>query len=66
MIDTHVHILPGIDDGPATVADALTMARTLVQEGVRIAAATPHYNDEFPHRSASEIFQRVSALQVEL
>jgi protein-tyrosine phosphatase len=66
MIDTHVHILPGVDDGPATVADALTMARMLVQEGVRIAAATPHYNDEFPHRSASEIFQRVSSLQVEL
>jgi protein-tyrosine phosphatase len=66
MIDTHVHILPGVDDGPATVADALAMAHQLVQEGVTVAAATPHYNDEFPHRSASEIFQRVATLQMEL
>jgi protein-tyrosine phosphatase len=66
MIDMHVHILPGVDDGPATLADALELARTLVQEGVMVAMATPHYNDEFSHRSASEIFARVQSLQAEL
>ncbi len=63
MIDTHLHILPGIDDGPDTLEDALALARVLVQEGIHSAIATPHYNDEFPKRSASEIQTRVHDLQ---
>ena len=66
MIDIHLHILPGVDDGPATLDDALSLARSLVQEGVRVAVATPHYNDEFPQRSAREIYERVQALQQEM
>jgi protein-tyrosine phosphatase len=66
MIDIHLHILPGVDDGPANLDEALSLARSLVQEGVRIAVATPHYNDEFPQRSAREIYERVQALQQEL
>lgn len=66
MIDVHLHILPGVDDGPATLADALSLARTLVQEGVRVAVATPHYNDEYPQRPAREIIERVVDLQREL
>ncbi|TMD49477.1 MAG: capsular biosynthesis protein, partial [Chloroflexi bacterium] len=34
MIDTHLHILPGIDDGPETVEESLALARVLVQEGI--------------------------------
>ena len=63
MIDTHLHILPGVDDGPETIDEALALARVLVQEGVHSAIATPHYNDEFPRRSASEIQARVHDLQ---
>ncbi len=66
MIDIHLHILPGVDDGPANIDEALALARTLVQEGVRVAVATPHYNDEFPQRSAREIYERVQVLQQEL
>lgn len=65
MIDVHLHILPGVDDGPATLADSLALARSLVEEGVRVAVATPHYNDEYPQRSAHEIFERVGDLQRE-
>jgi protein-tyrosine phosphatase len=64
MIDTHLHILPGVDDGPETIDEAL--ARVLVQEGVHSAIATPHYNDEFPRRSAAEIQARVHDLQYAL
>jgi protein-tyrosine phosphatase len=63
MIDTHLHILPGVDDGPETIQESLTLAQLLVQEGVHSAVATPHYNDEFPRRSAAEIRERVSHLQ---
>ncbi len=63
MIDTHLHILPGVDDGPETTEEALALARVLVQEGVHTAVATPHYNDLFPQRSAEEVKERVNALQ---
>ena len=66
MIDTHLHILPGVDDGPETVQEALALARVLAQEGIHTAVATPHYNDEFPLRSAAEIRERVNYLQQEL
>jgi protein-tyrosine phosphatase len=63
MIDTHLHILPGVDDGPKTIEEAVALARTLVKEGIHTAIATPHYNDLFPQRSASEIEERVNDLQ---
>lgn len=66
MIDVHLHILPGVDDGPATLGDALSLARSLVEEGVQVAVATPHYNDEYPQRPAREIIERVGDLQREL
>lgn len=66
MIDTHLHILPGVDDGPETIEQMLALARQLVQEGVHTAIATPHYNDEFPRRSAAEIQERVYEAQQEL
>jgi protein-tyrosine phosphatase len=66
MIDTHLHILPGVDDGPETLEQSLALAHALVQEGVRAAIATPHYNDEFPRRSALEIRERVYHLQLAL
>src|SRR5712691_8310707 len=63
MIDTHLHILPGIDDGPATLQESLALARVLVQEGVSHAVATPQYNDQFPRHPTSEIQARVNELQ---
>ena len=42
MIDIHSHILPGLDDGPDTMADALEMARIAVEDGIRVVIATPH------------------------
>ncbi len=63
MIDTHLHILPGIDDGPETIEESLSLARVLIQQGVHSAIATPHYNDIFPQRSAAEIRERVHNLQ---
>ncbi len=41
MIDTHLHILPGVDDGPETIQESLVLARELVNEGIHTAIATP-------------------------
>ena len=42
MIDLHAHLLPGIDDGPATLEDAVALARACVATGVTDAFVTPH------------------------
>lgn len=42
MIDLHLHILPGIDDGAATLAEATTMAAQAADLGYTVIAATPH------------------------
>jgi protein-tyrosine phosphatase len=42
MIDLHCHILPGVDDGPRTLAESLAMARLAAADGVTAIAATPH------------------------
>ncbi|NSL54047.1 tyrosine-protein phosphatase [Uliginosibacterium aquaticum] len=47
MIDIHCHLLPGIDDGPATPDEALALARAIVADGIRHVVATPHV---FPGR----------------
>lgn len=41
-IDLHNHILPGIDDGPRTMNEAVLMARAMVAAGYRMVVATPH------------------------
>jgi protein-tyrosine phosphatase len=45
MIDLHLHILPGVDDGAASIEDALQMAGALLAAGVHTVAATPHFAD---------------------
>ncbi len=42
MIDLHCHLLPGIDDGPVTLDEALALARTAVANGIRKSVVTPH------------------------
>ena len=42
MIDLHCHYLPGVDDGPAEVEEALALARAAVKNGITAAALTPH------------------------
>lgn len=48
LIDTHCHLLAGLDDGPATQEEALAMCRLAYAEGTRMAAATAHQNDRWP------------------
>ncbi len=45
--DIHCHCLPGLDDGPATMAEALTLCRGLVEEGIAAVVATPHQLGRF-------------------
>ncbi|SRR6266446_4221149 len=58
MIDIHLRILSGVDDGPETIEEAVALARVLVQEGIHTSLATLHFNDLFPRRSAAEMKER--------
>src|SRR6266849_994218 len=40
MVDIHCHLLPGIDDGPATLDEALKMAEAARRLGGRLTLAT--------------------------
>ena len=42
LIDIHCHLLPGLDDGPATMDEAIAIARCAVDDGVTHAIVTPH------------------------
>jgi protein-tyrosine phosphatase len=42
LIDLHCHLLPGIDDGPATEEESLRLCRIAAADGITHAICTPH------------------------
>jgi protein-tyrosine phosphatase len=42
IVDLHCHFLPGIDDGPATMGEAIELAQMAVDNGITHAVVTPH------------------------
>lgn len=50
MIDTHCHLVPGVDDGPSDQCEAVELARALTADGVTGVICTPHYARMFPFR----------------
>src|SRR5512140_203823 len=45
MIDIHNHVLPGIDDGAADMAESIEMCRIAARDGIKVIVATPHSFD---------------------
>jgi protein-tyrosine phosphatase len=65
VIDLHSHLLPGIDDGPATVDDALALARAAAAAGTTTMVATPHIDHKWqvdPREVTSRVEQMREAL----
>ena len=64
MVDIHVHILPGFDDGPDSMEESLAMLRLAEQDGITKLIATPH-SAHLVHKSygKSEIRATVADLQ---
>ena len=66
-VDIHCHCLPGVDDGPATISESLSLCRALVDDGVTAVIATPHQLGRFSERNEAEsIRERVTALNEQL
>ncbi len=66
-VDIHCHCLPAVDDGPATIAEALLLCRKLVDDGISDVIATPHQLGTFSGRNkAAEIREAVAKLNEQL
>jgi protein-tyrosine phosphatase len=59
MIDMHCHVLPGIDDGPATIDESLALARAAAGAGTHTIVATPHVS--WDHRNSADTIARLVA-----
>jgi len=64
MIDLHSHILPGVDDGVATLEEARALARAVMADGATAIAATPHVREDWP-TSADRMEEAVAALRMD-
>jgi protein-tyrosine phosphatase len=66
VIDLHCHVLPGVDDGPATIDEAIALARRARADGITTIVATPHVDWAYPDLDAARIAGAVQALQPRL
>lgn len=66
LVDIHVHLLAGLDDGPRTPDDALAMCRMMAEQGVGYAAACAHQNDDWPDNSPHRIKDAAQRLAEQL
>ena len=53
IADFHSHVLPGIDDGSASLEESLGMLRMEAAQGIRHVVATPHF---YPRHDSPERF----------
>lgn len=65
MLDMHCHILPGVDDGAASVDVSLEMAKFCVRDGITHVVATPHCHRHC-HLLLADILPHVARLREEL
>jgi protein-tyrosine phosphatase len=66
MIDTHAHILPGMDDGANNAAQSVEFIQTADAQGVKTIFATPHACDGVFNCKKTDILQKCSQLQTQL
>jgi protein-tyrosine phosphatase len=53
VIDLHCHVLPGIDDGPASLDGSVALARAAAAAGIETLVATPHVSARYHNEAAT-------------
>jgi protein-tyrosine phosphatase len=61
-VDVHFHVLPGVDDGPATLDESVALIKLALADGTLTIVATPHVCDI----DVAELDERVRELRDEL
>lgn len=65
--DIHCHCLPALDDGPSTMAEAITLCQKLAEEAIVTVVATPHQLGRYENRSeAARVREAVQYLRESL
>jgi protein-tyrosine phosphatase len=64
--ELHFHLLPGVDDGPVDLDDAVALARLAVADGTSVVTVTPHVRDLLAAGIVEEVPARVRAVQAAL
>ena len=60
--DIHFHLLPGIDDGPATPDESVALAAAAVADGTDTVVATPHVRSDF-FTAVHELPERIREIE---
>jgi protein-tyrosine phosphatase len=67
FVDIHCHCLHGIDDGPETLGESLSLCRALVVDGINNVIATPHQLGRYgDFNVADRVREKVKVLNEEL
>ncbi len=63
MVDLHAHLLPGVDDGPEAIEEAVRMCEVAATDGITSSIATPHQRHEWwPNEDRNELVSRFETL----
>lgn len=65
LVDIHNHILPGLDDGAATVEQSLMLIANAAANGINHIIATPHLDETYKNKS-SIVYARVRGMNEQL
>ena len=63
QFDMHCHLLPGIDDGPESIEESLTIIQAMAALGYRGAVCTSHIFPEVYDNKADDMLRGVDSLQ---
>ncbi|QDS96943.1 tyrosine-protein phosphatase [Adhaeretor mobilis] len=62
-VDIHCHLLPGLDDGPADMSQAVALGQALAEDGVTTVVTTPHQLGRYDRLNSAELInQRIAEL----
>ncbi len=68
ITDFHTHILPGIDDGSASVEMSIAMLESMARQGITRVIATPHFyaHKDTPNRFLARRVRAENSLRQEM
>ena len=66
ITDVHCHVLPGIDDGPATMKETLAVLRKAQKQGIQKMIVTPHFHPSRYAVTASRVMETLEMVRQEV
>lgn len=63
MIDIHTHILPGVDDGPITWDDTMTMLKQGIEDGITGIVCTSHVLNKLDAACEKQLIEKYQELK---